>query len=303
MMKKPSRMIEAIERFFGLNISLDKKALGKEGKPKLFLSNHISGLDSIILGHLLDTAFVGKVELSDLPVFKLLSKNNNVGSTNTLCGNDNNPISDPDAVILGDIPEEDFAGKDELLKFPIFNVLSKISNTSFIPVSKYPIENPISRGKIIDRLNKCVNLTIFPEGAATKHQSKEQRKEVKKFRYALLGGFYGVSSVDAEGNDIKLDKDIDIHPVAIHIRDDDERDAYSKVSVGKIFAEPFSSLRDAYMLNAGKKINVEVTVQPALDLKNYDRAKDLAHDVEKSVAEIVNPGQTCFDIARIKRNK
>ena len=59
-------------RIFGIKIRVSGKASTKS--PVLFISNHASYLDILILGSLFKTSFVAKKEIAKWPLFGILAK-------------------------------------------------------------------------------------------------------------------------------------------------------------------------------------------------------------------------------------
>ena len=120
-----------------------------------------------------------------------------------------NHTSYGDFIVLGAALRGTFAGKGEILTWPLIRHLAKAAN--YIGLRRSKEFNPQSRAKIINNFNAGSNTIIFPE--ATIPEPEPARgvvtgDEVYLFHAGLLSLMFGEAGVDKEGREVRLNKDV-----------------------------------------------------------------------------------------------
>lgn len=208
-----------------------------------------------------------------------------------------NHISTSDPFVLGDRLDGTFAGKGELLKSPVVAPIARA--VKYIGLRRSKEFNPQSRGKIIRNFNEGSNLIMFPEATTTDGSS------VKMFHAGLITALFGEKGVDEKGNEVKLEKDVVVQPLAIRVVDVDGQTAMNDPHVRGAYTREYgeSPLHRVFERLSHKRITVEVTSLPPLNPADFSDAKELINKAALDVASIVNPGQTTFEKAVIPHHK
>ncbi len=196
-----------------------------------------------------------------------------------------------DFVVLGSVLKGTFAGKSDILDWPVIAPMARA--IKFIGLRRSSEFNPDSRAKIIDNMNKGYNTILFPEGTTS------EGKEVHLFRAALITPLFGEKGAFADGRkkgqEVALTEDVVVQPIAICVKsvngkdaaNDDVRNLYSMPTAGNMLTEFWKRLQL-------RRTVIELTALPALTPKDYTDAKDLINKAALDVAGVVNPGQTTF---------
>lgn len=204
-----------------------------------------------------------------------------------------NHMSNADFLVLGSQFDGTFVGKGDVLKWP--GVAQVARAVRFIGVRRSAEFNEQSRAKIIKNFNDGYNTIMFPEGTIS------DGKEVHLFRAPLITLLYGEKGVDKQQNEVKLEKDVLLQPVAIRVKsvngqnavgNDSLRNMYSMFSEGNLLTELWKRMQI-------RNVTVEVTALPALDPRGFKDAKELINKAALDIASVVNPGQTVFEKIQI----
>jgi 1-acyl-sn-glycerol-3-phosphate acyltransferase len=204
-----------------------------------------------------------------------------------------NHMSIADFAVLGGTLNGTFAGKGDVLKWPVIRQLAQA--VKYIGLRRSSEFNPESRAKIIHNFNAGQNTIMFPEGTTT------DGKQVGLFRAALPSLLYGELAVDAQGNRPALRQQVVVQPVAIRVKSVNGQDAFGKDGLRNLYsmAEDDNTLRRIWRRMQLKQVVLEVTVFPPLNPADHADAKALMNKAALDIASIVNPGQTTFEKAKI----
>lgn len=204
-----------------------------------------------------------------------------------------NHMSNADFVVLGSKLNGTFAGKGDVLKWPVVAQLARA--VKYIGLRRTKEFNPQSRAKIARNFNAGHNTIMFPEGTTS------EGSQVYQFRAALPGLLYGQPSQDDKNRDVPLQRDVVVQPVAIRVMEVEGENA-----VGN------STLRDLYSMEDNPKFlsriwkrfhisttKIEITVFPPMDPKSFSGPEELMNAAALQVASVVNPGQKTFERSKI----
>jgi 1-acyl-sn-glycerol-3-phosphate acyltransferase len=204
-----------------------------------------------------------------------------------------NHMSIADFVVLGSTLPGTFAGKGDILKWPM--VASMARAVKYIGLRRSADFNPQSRAKIIRNFNAGFNTIMFPEGTTT------DGRQVALFRAGLITLLYGEKGLDKNGREVALQKDVVLQPVAIRVTrvngvdaigNDDLRNQYSMFYKNNTLTRIWKRLKI-------REITLDLTAFPPMDPKDYSDAKALINKAALDIASVVNPGQTVFEKAVI----
>lgn len=208
-----------------------------------------------------------------------------------------NHMSMVDFITLGSVIDGTFAGKGDILKWPIAAQMARA--VKYIGLRRSTEYNAQSRGKILANFNAGLNTIMFPEGTTN------DGKKVYLFRAALLTALYGASGANKEGNDIMLKQDVVVQPVAIRIAEVSGEDAIGNDALRNLYSMPHehNTLVRIWKRLMIQEIKVELTAFPPLAPADYSDAKALINKAATDIASVVNPGQTEFEKANIPVKK
>jgi 1-acyl-sn-glycerol-3-phosphate acyltransferase len=204
-----------------------------------------------------------------------------------------NHMSIADFVVLGSTLPGTFAGKGDILKWPM--VASMARAVKYIGLRRSADFNPQSRAKIIKNFNAGFNTIMFPEGTTT------DGKQVALFRAGLITLLYGEKGMDKNNHEVSLQKDVVLQPVAVRVTkvngldaigNDDMRNQYSMFHENNTLTRIWKRLKI-------REITLELNAFPPMDPKDYPDAKALINQAALNIAGVVNPGQTAFEKAVI----
>lgn len=203
-----------------------------------------------------------------------------------------NHISPFDAFVLSPPVKGNYVGVAYHFENPVMGFWLRA--IKHIGVRRSPEFTPQARGNIIENFNAGRNTTLFPEADASKGD------KVYMFHAGLATPLFGMSGINAKGEEVTLKKEVLVQPVAIRV-----------AKVGKEAIGPGDPRQDAYIMARNAKglksiwgrlmtkgVTMELTAFPALDPKDFADAKAIMNRAAAQVATVVNPGQTTFE----KRN-
>lgn len=204
-----------------------------------------------------------------------------------------------DFVVLGSTLDGTFAGKGDILKWPVIAQMARA--VKYIGLRRTADKNPESRAKIIKNFNAGYNTIMFPEGTTT------PTKKLGLFRAPLLTLIFGDKGVDKEKNEVVLDKDVVLQPVAIKVLSVNGQDATNNEQLHDCYGmyNENKTLKRIWRRLKIKEIKVELTAFEPLKPSDFqgadplESAKAIANKAALQIASVVNPGQTTFEKAAI----
>ncbi len=202
-----------------------------------------------------------------------------------------------DFAVAGSVFKGTFAGKGDLLKIPGIAQMARAAN--YIGLRRSSEFNLQSIAKINKNFNAGYNTLMFPEATTTPD------KAIRLFRAALLKLAFGLKGVDKQGNEVKLENDIEknlvIQAVALRVKSVDGEDATGRDDL----REKYAMYNEDYWLTRIwkrlqiREIVIELTPFEPMKPSDYRDEKELANAAAQLIASIVNPGQTTFEKAPI----
>lgn len=204
-----------------------------------------------------------------------------------------NHMSNADFVVLGSKLNGTFAGKGDVLKWPVVAQLARA--VKYIGLRRTKEFNPQSRAKIAQNFNAGHNTIMFPEGTTS------EGSQVYQFRAALPGLLYGQPSQDDKNRDVPLTRDVVVQPVAIRVREVEGVDATGNSALRDLYSMEnnpnfLSRIWKRFHISSTK---IEITVFPPMDPKSFSGPEELMNAAATQVASVVNPGQTTFERSKI----
>lgn len=204
-----------------------------------------------------------------------------------------NHTSIADFIVLGGTLKGTFAGKGDILKWPVISHMARAVN--YIGLRRSREYNPQSRAKIIKNFNAGFNTIMFPEGTTT------DGKKISLFHAGLITLLFGEKGVDKENNEVALNKDVVIQPVAILVKEVDGQNAVGNDELRDLYAmyKEENTLKRIWKRMQIRNMTLELTAFPPLAPKDFEDAKQLINKAALDVASVINPGQTTFEKAVI----
>jgi len=204
-----------------------------------------------------------------------------------------NHLALTDFVVLGSVLTGTFAGKGDVLKWPLIAPMARAIN--YIGLRRSSEFNGESRAKIIKNFNQGFNTILFPEGTTS------DGKQVNLFRAALITPLFGEKGVDKDKKEIALEDGVVLQPVAIRVKKVNGKDAVGNDELRNMYSMPQETnmLREFWKRLQIRRTVIEITALPPLAPKDFKDAKDLINKAALDIAGVVNPGQTTFAKAKI----
>ncbi len=204
-----------------------------------------------------------------------------------------NHISNADFLALGVKLNGTFAGKGDIMKWPVVSQMAQAMK--YIGLRRSSQYNAQSRAKLIKNFNQGQNAIMFPEGTTS------DGSKMHLFRAALPGLLYGDEAVDKYGKEVTLDKDVLVQPVAIKIKSVNGKDPTGNAELREKYAmyHEENMLKRIWKRMQVREITVELTALPPLNPKDFKDAKELMNKSAQEIATIASPGQTVFKKAEI----
>ncbi|TAL39553.1 MAG: 1-acyl-sn-glycerol-3-phosphate acyltransferase [Alphaproteobacteria bacterium] len=216
-----------------------------------------------------------------------------------------------DFVVLGSTLNATFAGKGDILKWPVVAQMARA--VKYIGLRRSAEFNPQSRAKVIKNFNDDYNTIVFPEATTT------PTNKMALFRAPLFTILFGEKGQDKEGKEVSLDKDVVVQPVAIKVLSVNGQDATNRPDLHDCYAmyNENQTLKRIWRRLKIKEMTVELTAFPTMKAADYQDAEPAPKDKELpnakelagakalinqaalSIASVVNPGQTTFEKAAI----
>jgi lyso-ornithine lipid O-acyltransferase len=198
-----------------------------------------------------------------------------------------------DFVVLGSTLDATFAGKGDILKWPVIAQMARA--VKYIGLRRSREFNPQSRAKIIKNFNEGHNTIMFPEGTTT------PTNKMAMFHAGLITLLFGEKGQDKEGKEVTLDKDVVLQPVAIKVLTVNGQDAVGKPELHDCYAmyNENQTLKRIWRRLKIREMTVEVTAFEPKKPADYADAKAIINEAALNIASIVNPGQTVFEKAHI----
>ena len=204
-----------------------------------------------------------------------------------------NHISNADFLALGAKLDGTFAGKGDILKWPVVAQMARA--IKYIGLRRSSEYNAESRAKLVKNFNDGQNAIMFPEGTTS------DGSKVHLFRAALPGLLYGDPAVDKNKQEVKLDKDVVVQPVAIKIKSVNGKDPAGDAKLRELYCmyHEENMLTRIWKRMQVREITVELTAMTPLKPQEFKDAKELMNKAALEIATVVNPGQTTFTKAEI----
>lgn len=197
-----------------------------------------------------------------------------------------NHMSMADPFVAGSALKGNFVGKGEILKWPVIGQLA--AAMKFIGIRRSREFNQESMGKIAKSFNKGESVIMFPEGTTNDGSTVDQ------FRAGLISMLFDAKGVDKKGNEVELEKDVVVQPVAIKVLDVEGKCVEEDPELRQYYShyENDNMLKRVWTRLATKTMTLEVTLFPPLDPKNFNDQFDLINTAHKQVQQVVAPDQT-----------
>lgn len=211
-----------------------------------------------------------------------------------------------DFIVLGSSLKGTFAGKGDILKWPLVAQLARA--VKYIGLRRSKEFNPQSIAKLNKNFNEGNNAIMFPEATTTPGD------KVYLFHAGLITLLFGEKGVDKQGNEVKLEKDVVVQPLAIRVKKVEGKDALNNPELRAkycMYDEP-GDLKRAWKRMKIRSMTIEVSPQPPLRPADFASthdlseaagrsaaAKDLINAAAEAVVSVINPGQTTFEKAKI----
>lgn len=208
-----------------------------------------------------------------------------------------NHMSIADFIILGSVLRSGtFAGKH--LNLP--RDMLRISKYIGIPrVDKehpdFKKNNQKTMGSIMNNFNGGQSTIMFPEGTTT------DGSHVALFRAGLLNALYGEKGLDENGNDVTLQAEVWLQPIAIKVKAVEGKDVDMRPELRHFYSHYTSdnTLKRIWTRLATESITIELTVFPPMNPKNYADGKQLANAASDIIRAEVAPNQKIVEKAKI----
>lgn len=204
-----------------------------------------------------------------------------------------NHMSNADFFILGSTLEGTFAGKGDIMKWPLIGQMARA--VKYIGLRRSKEFNGESRAKIIKNFNAGFNTIMFPEGTTT------EGKKVHLFHAGLITLLFGDKGIDKGDTEVALKKDVVVQPVAIRVKSVEGKDAIGNDQLRNLYSlqDEKSMVKTFWKLFQIRSMTLELTTFAPLNPKDFGDAKDMINKAAQDIASVVNPGQTVFEKAVI----
>ena len=211
-----------------------------------------------------------------------------------------------DFIVLGSSVKGTFAGKGDILKWPLVAQLARA--VKYIGLRRSREFNPQSIAKLNNNFNEGNNAIMFPEATTTKPD------KVYLFHAGLITLLFGEKGVDKKGNEVKLAQGVLVQALAVDVVEVEGSDKLGKIAMRDLYCmhEITSDFKRAWERMKIGSMKIVITPMPPLDPKDYIEGKDLSTPEGRSaaakdlintaalqVANVLNPGQTTFEKAPI----
>jgi 1-acyl-sn-glycerol-3-phosphate acyltransferase len=201
-----------------------------------------------------------------------------------------------DFIVFGSALKGTFAGKE----LPLPARLLKGAN--YIGIPRVNKDHPDFKknvlktlGRILQNLNHKINTIFFPEGTTT------DGSIVALFRAALFKGFYKEKGLDKDGNDVGLETEARVQPIAIKVLDVEGKNVDMRPELRHYYSHytTDNALKRIWTRLATESITIELTVFPSMNPADYKSAEDLANTASRLIRQVVAPNQTVVEKAKI----
>lgn len=198
-----------------------------------------------------------------------------------------------DFIVLGSTLKGTFAGRGDIMRWP--GIAQMARAVKYIGIRRVKKEDPnfkkynaMTIGKIMKNFNSGNNTIMFPEGTTT------DGTYLAMFRAGLISMLFGEKGMDKNGNEVKLDKEVVVQPVAIKIKSIDGKSLDEKpelIESYSMFHED-NTLKRIWRRLAIGKTEIELTVFPPLNPKDFKDQFELINAAHENVRSVVAPNQT-----------
>jgi 1-acyl-sn-glycerol-3-phosphate acyltransferase len=194
-----------------------------------------------------------------------------------------------DGVTLGSKLKGNFIGKAAIANWPLIGKLGHAVRTIFIERTREDL--PRAHVKMIRALNKGENILFFPEGTTTDFNI------VGRFNAGLLRVLFKDDVKNIKGEDVKLEKNVTVLPMAIKVKSVNGESVQSKPELKDKYAwyGETSMLSHIWNCLQNKSMTIELKalkeVKPDDFKKSQDPAISLANEAHRQVTHHVIPEQ------------
>lgn len=204
-----------------------------------------------------------------------------------------NHMSMADFVTLGSTLKGTFAGKGDILSWP--GVAQAARAVKYIGIKRVKKDDPNFKkfhrqtiGKIMSNFNNNQNTIMFPEGTTT------DGNQVAMFRAGLISMLFGQNGEDEKGNEITLNEEVVVQPVAIRVKDVEGKDASGEPELINRYSyyEEDNMLTRIWKRLQTKDMTIELTVFPPMHPADYTDQFELINDAGDMIRDVVAPHQT-----------
>ncbi len=211
-----------------------------------------------------------------------------------------------DFIVLGSTVRGTFAGKGDILKWPLVAQMARA--VKYIGLRRSKEFNPQSIAKLNKNFNDGNNAIMFPEATTTKPD------KVYLFHAGLITSLFGEKGVDKKGTEVHLNNEVVVQALAVDVVEVEGSDKLGKIAMRDLYCmhETKGDLKRAWERMKIGSMKIVVTPLPPLHPKDFTEgkdlntpegrsaaAKDLINAAALQVASVLNPGQTTFEKAPI----
>lgn len=195
-----------------------------------------------------------------------------------------------DARMVPEFSQADFMMTAHFFNMPLLGGVIKAGAdaSGFIATTQTKENKGKDLGNVIQRLNSGVSISLFPAGVCTGVEMCEWSK-------GSLEPLFGAAGQDLNGNDVFLERDVVVQPVALQVKeingenvlDNPEKwDKYTMV-LDKSPMVPTRIWRRMQL----ESVTLQATVLPEMLVSDFNSAADMMNEAHNRVRAIVNPNQ------------
>lgn len=195
-----------------------------------------------------------------------------------------------DARMVPEFPQADFMMTAHFFNMPVLGPVIKAGAdaSGFIATTQTKENKKKDLGNVISRLNDGVSVSLFPAGVCTGVEMCEWSK-------GSLEPLFGAAGEDEHGNEIHLNKDVVVQPVALRVKEINGEDVLDNPEKwGKytmiLDKSPMVPTRIWRRMQL-KSVTLEAQVLPVMLAKDFNSAADMMNEAHNRVRAIVNPTQ------------
>lgn len=195
-----------------------------------------------------------------------------------------------DARMVPEFPQADFMMTAHFFKMPVLGPLIKAGAdaSGFIATTQTQENKKQDLGNVISRLNDGISVSLFPAGVCTGVEMCEWSK-------GSLEPLFGAAGEDTKGNEIKLERDVVVQPVALRVKEiNGENVLNSPEKWGKytmiLDKSPMVPTRIWRRMKL-ESVTLEAQVLEPMLASDFNSAAEMMNEAHNRVRAIVNPEQ------------